>query len=328
MRIDPKRSLLIASLFGLGLGIAAPTFAQAQDRTGANDRTIKKNVERATARGEDFEAPVNLDQVPSRVRKEIDRARGNEKIVTVYKIQRSGKEYYRATVSNKKSDRVILVTGEGVTQNVEDIRPAELADYRADPNTWYRDYDERMLAQERHYTSHADTVTATVDNPERVNWDQVPGRVRSTFTREANGEKVDYIIRYRDKAGNVIYQTNVPDGRNQQHLLQVRPDGSLFDEGFYKNDTGSRATADDLRPQTIGLADVPARVRDTVDQEAPRGRVPRVEVATRGGRKLYTVEVAQSGGTRYLTIDEKGKVISDVSDKYDNTARPANDRNR
>jgi hypothetical protein len=327
MRIDSKRSLVFASLFGLGLAVAAPSFSTAQDRTRANDRTVQRNSERASARGEDFEEPITADKIPSQARKEIDRNRGKEKIVAAFKIHRSGQDYYRATVANKKSERVILVTGDGVTQNVEDIRPAELADYRANPDAWYRDYDNRMIAQQRQYTSQAETVTATVDHPERVSWDQVPARVRSTFTREANGEKVDYIIRYRDNGGNVIYQTNVPDGRNQQHLLQVRPDGSLFDQGFYKNDSGDRATSD-LRPQTIGFSDLPSRVQDTVDQEAPRGRVPRVEVATRGGRKLYTVEIAERNDTRFLTIDEKGKVISDVTDKLDTSARPSNDRNR
>ncbi len=308
---------LLTGVFGLGLFTVAPTFVWAKDRAvdRSTERKLEKNVDRATARGEDFEEPIDYEKIPERPKSKLHDERHSDKVLAAFRIRRSGHDYYRVTVAHKKGERVLLVTGDGVLKNVEDIRPSELASYRQNPDGWYRDYDDRMIAQERVITREVERVTATVDNPERVSWDQVPGRVRATLARENGGEKVDYIIRYNDKsAHNVIYQTTLAEAGDRKHLLQVLPDGTIFNEGDY---TPKGRVADEWRPHSIGFDDLPNRVRDAVDREAPHGRIPHVDMATRRDGKIYTVEVASREGTRYLTLNEDGKVLSDVTDKLD-----------
>jgi hypothetical protein len=310
MQTSISQRLVLAGLIGLGLTTFTATSASA-----APKKTVERASERAVNRsGDDVEEKTGFDRIPEAARRKIDETKGREKLLATYHIRRSGVDYYRATVQYKKTERVILVTADGVLKNVEDIRPEEFRDYQANPDSWYRDYDDRMIARDRVYLQQADRVTATVDNPERVNFDQCPARVRNTLTRESGGQKVDYVIRYRDH-NEVIYQTTLDDGQNQRHMVQIRPDGTVFNEGEFSK--GGGGTASDWKPRTIGFDDLPQRVRETVDNAAPKGRIPHVEVAKRRGRDVYTVQVQTRDGDRYLTINDEGKTIADVNEAYD-----------
>ena len=264
----------------------------------------------------DFERPVPYDRISDEAQDAIDYERHHEPVLATFQIRRAGIDYFRATVKTRRSERVILVTADGVLKNVEDVRPSELRDYRNHQDAWYRDFDDRMIATQRFFVREVEQVTATVDHPERVEWDRCPGRVRVTMMRESDGEKIDYIIRYRDHS-EVIYQVNIPDGGNKHHLLQIRPDGSIFNEGEYT--PAGQVRSQDWRAHTIGFDDLPPRVQETIDRVAPHGRVPLVQVARRHDRNIFSVEIAERDGTRYLTLNEDGKAISDVSDKFEIT---------
>lgn len=321
MRQSVSKKWLLSGFVGLGLVAIAPSPVLAKDPP----RSVEKAADRALARGENFEEPIDYEKIPEHPKAKLHEERHGDKVLASFRIHRSGRDYYRVTVAHKKGERVLLVTADAVLQNVEDIRPSELAAYRQNPDAWYRDYDDRMIAQDRVVTREVERVTAGIENPERVSWDQLPGRVRATLARENGGEKVDYIIRYHDKtANNVLYQTTLAEGGDRKHLLQILPDGSIFNEGDY---TPKGRVADEWRPQSIGFDDLPKKVRDTVDQEAPRGRIPHVDVASRRGGKIYTVEIANREGTRYLTMNEDGKVLSDVTDKLDG-GNPVPTKNR
>ena len=184
MRQSNSQKWLLTGFVGLGLMAVAPSHLLAKDPP----KSVEKSVDRALARGEDIVEPIDYEKVPAVAKAKLQEERHGDKVVATYRIRRSGHDYYRLTVAHKKAERVILVTGNGVLENVEDIRPAEMAAYRQDQNGWYRDYDDRMIARERVVSREVERVTATVDNPERVSWDQLPGRVRSTLARENGGE--------------------------------------------------------------------------------------------------------------------------------------------
>jgi hypothetical protein len=207
--------------------------------------------------------------------------------------------------------------------SIEDIRQADVAAYRQDPARYYRDTEQLQSTRTRYYDRQTQRITATVANPQKVDWDQIPGTVRSTLLREAAGDKPNYIIAYREN-DHVIYQTNIDDGRGKVHMVQVLPDGSVFNEGEFTN--GGQQVARDWRPQTIGYEDLPGRVKETVDREAPSGRVPRVDVAKRRGQNIYTVEVDSRDGARFLTLNEDGRVLGDVNERFGDTT--PNDRTR
>jgi hypothetical protein len=101
--------------------------------------------------------------------------------------------------------------------------------------------------------------------------------------------------------------------------VQVLANGQIFNEGEYAS-SGKRL--EDRKVRTVGYQDLPDRVRESVDQESPHGRIPHVDIAKRGGQNLYTIQVDDRDRTRYLTINEDGKVLSDVSERL----KPTEDR--
>lgn len=310
MRSTISHRWLLAGIVGLGVSSVPLSFMQLS----AQPRSVERNVERAVSRGEDFEEPIPFDRAPAPAREKIDEIRHREQVLAVFRIRRSGIDYIRATVKTPRTERVILVRDDGVVRNVEDIRPDELRDYRANPDAWYRDYDDRMIAHERFYVREAEHVTGTVEHPERVNWDQCPGRVRATLAREANADRLDYVIRYRDH-DKVIYQATIDDVGNKRHLVQVLPDGAIFNEGEFT--PAGRVGNEDWHIRVIGYEDLPERVRETVNREAPKGRIPRVEVARRRGHDVFTIDIAVRDGTRYLVINDEGKILADSIDRFD-----------
>jgi hypothetical protein len=312
---------ILATAFGLGLTAAVPLATQAQPAPRAERR--------ADRTGTEVVVPIDLNGIPGPARDKIEEVARRAKIAATYKVHRNGQDVYRATIQRgDHGDRIVLVSRDGNLINVEDVRGPELAAYRQNPDAWYRDYDDRMLAQEQYLARQVEVVRGTPQHPEQISLDEVPGAARATLIREAYGDRsrLSNTIRYKDNQGNVIYQCNIPDDPNRPksvHMVQVLPDGRIFNEGDFSN-RGERL--DDWRPKTMGYDDLPGRVKETVDREAPRGRVPHVDVARRGGQNIYTVQVEDRDRTRYLTLNEDGKVLSDVSQRYDSAS--GSDRNR
>jgi hypothetical protein len=300
-------------IVGLGLSsYAAPSFGQPRqgDRAAAAER-------QADRRGEEFAEPIKLDKVPQRPHKTLEEVKKDDKVISSYLVHYNHEDHYRLVVHHKKAARVILVNAEGQLMNVEDVRDAEYEAMMRDPNAWLTDYDNRMFGRVRRYAQEAERVTGTPQHPEEIVLDQIPGPARATLFREAAGDrlKLKNTIRYKDNQGNVIYQCNIPDdpiNPREVHMVQVLTDGRIFNEGEFSK-RGERL--EDWRPRAIGLDELPPRVRETVDREAPRGRIPHVDVARRGGHDIYTVEIDQRSGARYLTIGDDGKVLSDISEK-------------
>jgi hypothetical protein len=324
MKIQPiAHRWALVGLMGLGVSYAAPSFGQPSRQREAQRENRAASERQADRRGDEYSEPIKFDRIPERPHKKLEEVKKDDKVITSYLVHYNHEDHYRVVVHHKKAGRVILVNADGQLMNVEDIRDAEYEAMMKDPDAWLTDYDNRMFGRAKHYAQEAERVTGTPQHPEEISLDQVPGPARVTLLREAAGDrlKLKNTIRYKDNQGNVIYQCNIPDDpRNPSsvHMVQVLTDGRIFNEGDFSK-RGERL--DDWRPKTLGYEDLPGRVKETVDREAPRGRIPHIDVARRGGREIYTVEIDQRGGTRYLTIGEDGKILSDVSENYEAARR-------
>jgi hypothetical protein len=320
MKTTPLHGWAIAGAIGIAFVTALPSSAQNRRNTPTREdtRTIDRN-----ASSEGSAEPIKYDEIPGRVRDKINDTKKDDKVVNAYRIRANGHDNYRVVTQRKNRDRVILADDTGRILNVEDVRDAELASFRQDPDTWLRDYDNRNFGRQREYARAAESIRGTPEHPEQINLDQVPGPARAALIREASGDRARLAntIRYKDNQGNVIYQCNIPDepgNPKSVHMVQVLSDGRIFNEADFNN-RGQKL--EDWQPRTLGYEDLPNRVKDTVDREAPRGRVPHIDVARRGGREIYTVEIDERDSTRYLTIAEDGHVLSDTSERYNSNAR-------
>src|SRR5438105_7044636 len=150
---------ILTAAFGLGLTAAVPLATQAQP--------VERAERRADRQGTEVVVPIDFNSIPGPARDKLEEIARRAKIAATYKVHRNGQDVYRATIQRgDRGDRVVLVSREGNLINVEDIRGPELAAYRQNPDAWYRDYDDRMLAHEEFYARQVETVRGTAQNPE------------------------------------------------------------------------------------------------------------------------------------------------------------------
>lgn len=292
----------------LGVAVAVPS-AFGQSRADRAERNREAAVE---AQGSNNR--IRYDDLPPAVKDALDRERANRRVVSVYLADRGDRSWYSVVVETRHGDRVIRLSPRGYILSVADLDADDLREFRANPDRWYHDWYQRQDAREKFYYRDLDRVTATPEHPEMMQWDRIPARVRATILRENFGDRPSNPVgRYRQQ-GQVVYQANLQEGPNRQHMIKVLPDGSILEEGEF--DRNGHFIPGNDRPKTVNEDDLPPRVRSTVDREAPRGRIAHIDVVNRDGRDVYTVEVDSRDSSRYLTVSESGKVLSDISDKY------------
>ena len=300
-----KLILAVAGLAGLGYLVGAA------DEAGAFQVVERRVIIR---REPDMEQPMPFESVPQEVRQAI-RELGHERdVVATFRLVRTGESFFRMTIKTRGTERVVLAEPNGYVRNVEDVRYEDLPFYRDHPNAWYKDYDDRMLAHQKYFLDHVERITATYDRPEQVRWDELPGGVRATCARESGGDRINDVVRYRTRENTIVYQTEIRIDRDHKHVLQVLPDGRIFNEKEYR--PTDNILEKDWKTKSIGYSDLPDKVRWVVDREAPKGRIPHVDVATRKGGKIYTVQIVIKDGTRYLTMNQRGEILTDVAEHW------------
>ena len=77
--------------------------------------------------------------------------------------------------------RSIHVTAKGTITHVEDIRPADLAAFNQDPESWHQATEARQAALVKQQARESEVVTATVEKPERVTCCLSSGRAGSLY---------------------------------------------------------------------------------------------------------------------------------------------------
>jgi len=299
------RTAVIAGL--LSVGFVAPAFA-------ADTRAERANRRAAEAKAEGSDHRMSYEELPEKVKEALDRERGDRKVLSVYRADRADRSWYSTIVeTRRRGPRVIRQSQKGYILSVADLNEEDTRAFKADPDRFHREYLDRQATHEKFYAQHAAQVTATAAHPDTMRWDEIPARVRATILRENFGAKPENIvIRYREK-DQVVYQVNLKEP-GHEHMIKVTPEGAIYEEGDF--DPHGKFISGINHPKTVMEDDLPRSVRNAVNQVAPTGEISHIDVFTRNGREVYTVEVDKRDSSRYVTVSQDGKVLSDISDKY------------
>lgn len=231
---------------------------------------------------------VKMREVPDRVKRKLESV-SHDGVKSVTLVERSGHKYYRFVLDKKgPEDEVVRVSPEGEVLGAEVER-----DVRADAK------EETGRARPAAVARPADASDGTV-----VNFDDLPGGVKSAIGSEARNQKVERVTTYAHR-GTTIYRAVVGDG-DRERVIRVTPDGKVYHE-------------EDVTPEggkTVEWDRLPAAAKTASGSEAGAAKVTKVYQFTRGDVTHYRV-VLDTG--RNFDVTDAGKIVQ-VDDNGNATA--------
>ena len=129
---------------------------------------------------------------------------------------------------------------------------------------------------------------------EHVDFDRLPGEVKTVIGREAKSDRVRDITRFQNR-GRSVYEA-VVGTRDDSRVIRVDENGRLLEP---KDDFGSGRRG-------VSFRNLPGEVKTAIGSEI--NDVERVTEYSRGGRTYYRATGA-TGDT--VTVDDRGRVVRD-----------------
>jgi hypothetical protein len=234
---------------------------------------------------------VKYNQTPRAVQETLDRERGGADIKQITKVNNGDETYYRAIIDDRRGDRVVAVNSRGRLLDERETGEARLARGRYDSSD-YND-DTRARVRRDYY-----------DDGQRVDFDRLPGEVKTAIGREAGSDRVREVTVYDGRGNNRVYRAVVSNG-DTQRVIRVDDSGRVL--GERDANTGVRGGGDTMR-----FNDLPGEVKTAVGHHTTPDKIERIVRETRNGRTEYRVLVDDGPTLRTLTFNDNGRLVDET----------------
>ena len=249
------------------------------------DRSDRGGVSRDVG-GDTSGELVKYNSLPNRVKEALDQERGSRDIKSIYQVSRRGETSYRATINDRVGDRVVTVNENGRVIDSQGGESARTAGGR---------YDEPRSSRGVRRDIYDDRPEYSYRNSgESIDYDRLPGEVKSVIGREARSERVRDVTRFSN-GRRTIYEA-VVGTRDDSRVIRVDENGRLLEPS---DDFGSGRRG-------VNFRNLPGEVKTAIGSQI--NDVERVTEFTRGGRTLYRATGA-NGDT--VTVDDRGRIVRD-----------------
>jgi len=257
-----------------------------QEADDPDDRRDYRGSGRGVSRdvgGDTSGEQVKYASLPNRVKDALDRERGRNDIKSVYRVDRRGETTYRATINDRVGDRVVTVSENGRVLDSYGGEARTASDrYTGSGRGVRRDvYDDRPDYAYR-------------NNGESVDFDRLPGEVKTVIGREARSDRVRNVVRFQN-GGRTVYEAVVGD-RDNPRVVRVDERGRLLEPS---DDFGSGRRG-------VSMRNLPGEVKSAIGSRI--NDVEHVTEYTRGGRTYYR---ATGSNGDHVTVDDRGRVVGD-----------------
>ena len=251
--------------------------------------TGRGGVSRGTDGGGDTSGTqVKYNSLPNRVKEALDQERGSREVKSIYQTSRRGETTYRATINDRVGDKVVTINENG---RVVDS-------YGGDARTASGRYDDDRSSR----SSRGARRDIYDDRPEYdyrnrgeyIDFDRLPGEVKTVIGREARSDRVRDITRFNN-GRRTIYEA-VVGTRDDSRVIRVDENGRLLEPS---DDFGSGRRG-------VSFRNLPGEVKTAIGSEI--NDVERVTEYTRGGRTYYR---ATNANGDHVTVDDRGRVVRD-----------------
>ena len=261
--------------FGL-LGAAAPmTFAK----------------EPAAARRGDYDEQIKYSELPKAVQKTVDSERGKHE-ATYQHVMRDGKEFYRAVIDTKGNDKVIRIQPGGNLLTEQEARDVDDREVVAKVRGNNKGNGNGPGARREIRLAEGET------NAEVVDFDRLPGDVKTEIGRLAKSGKIGEVIKYQHR-GHPMYRAEVGSGKYTRYI-RVAEGGKV------------ESVRGDIDPgEVVPFDRLPGQAKQRIGALAKSGKVDEVIQYKRNGKSYYQAEVDEKNGdhTFFYTVDADGHEV-------------------
>jgi len=229
----------------------------------------------------EYDDVVRYKSLPKPVQDAVDKERGTHEVKALYHVFRDGKEFYRAVIDLKGDDKIVRFKPGGELLSEADLRdrPKEEVVKRASAKR-----EVRLATEET--------------DGEVVDYDRLPGGVKSQIGALAKGDKVEEVIRYKHR-GATMYRAEVGEGKYTRYI-RVGEDGK------------NALVRGDIDPGEVVKFDrLPGAVKSKIGSLAKSGKGDEVIEYKRSGKTYYQaeVDVKNSDKNAFVTVDGDGKEV-------------------
>ncbi|HYE18953.1 MAG TPA: PepSY-like domain-containing protein [Tepidisphaeraceae bacterium] len=227
----------------------------------------------------DAEVQVRYATLPAAVKESLDKERGAREVKSIYRVERDGRVFYRATIDSKGSDTQVRFAEDGKV--LSEARTADESTPAARPR---ETAPAARPAADRRGTA--------------VDYDRLPGAVRSGIARAAGSGTVKSVERLGSGA-NTTYRAEVGN-KERDWAVTVDEDGKLVNRAEDSDNSKIVASYDSL----------PGKVKAAVTREAGAAKVGTVMQISRDKDTYYRVQILEGRGDgRWITVNDDGKPV-------------------
>ncbi|HSI33909.1 MAG: hypothetical protein ACAI43_05655 [Phycisphaerae bacterium] len=243
-----------------------PVGREADDRTNNNFGGTENQIRYAAA--------------PRNIQEALDRERGRHDLKAIYEVRTpGGRTFYRGVIDERGTDRVVRISEDGRVLGDSDLRAREVEARPAAARLSRTDYGEGQ----------------------EVNYDRLPGAVRSGIAREAKANTVQRVYEYRGRGGGSVFKALVGNG-DRTFAIRVDENGRFL----------STANATEEGKIRVSFRDLPGDVKATIAREIPERDLRSIIQVTRDGRTYYRAEADEGAISRWVTVDDRGRVTGEI----------------
>jgi uncharacterized membrane protein YkoI len=152
--------------------------------------------------------------------------------------------------------------------------------------------------------------------------DQVPPAVKTAIEREAAGQEIRWVQR-GEVQGRTVYTARVRREGLDQRVVVDEAGTLVAQADLGGSSSGSEPARGGGDRSRVGLDELPAAVRQTIEREAKGEPVEWIEKDLDHGQAVYQARIRQEGLDKRVTIDERGALLSKKDWGKDDDARAA-----
>jgi len=232
------------------------------------------------------ETQIKYAAAPDRIKDALDRERSGRDLRGIYEVRTpAGRTFYRGVIDERGTDRVVRISDDGRVLGDSDFAARD--DRRDDVR------EARPAAARYQRTDYGE--------PAEVNFDRLPGPVRMGIAGQAKANRINRVTEYRGKDGHSVYRAEVGNG-DRSWYIRVDESGRFL----------GQSNATEEGKIRVDFNDLPGPIKVAVVKEVPDRQRGDIIQITREGRTYYRVEHDEGPTSRWVTIDDRGRVTGEI----------------